>query len=42
MLVVAKATNEEQKTRIRNLTGGHVVLFLYIQDFFKRLKKIAR
>jgi len=32
-LLLAKAANEEQKTRIGNQTGGRVFLFLYTDDF---------
>jgi catechol 2,3-dioxygenase-like lactoylglutathione lyase family enzyme len=32
-LLLAKATNEEQKSRIGNQTGGRVFLFLYTDDF---------
>jgi len=34
-LLLAKATNEEQKTRIGNQTGGRVFLFLYTDNFWK-------
>ena len=32
-LLLAKASNEEQRTRIGNQTGGRVFLFLYTDDF---------
>jgi len=32
-LLLAKAANEEQQTRIGNQTGGRVFLFLYTDDF---------
>jgi catechol 2,3-dioxygenase-like lactoylglutathione lyase family enzyme len=32
-LLLAKAVNEEQKSRIGNQTGGRVFLFLYTDDF---------
>src|SRR5689334_2192264 len=32
-LLLAKAANEEQSTRIGNQTGGRVFLFLYTDDF---------
>ncbi|HHH50049.1 MAG TPA: VOC family protein [Saprospiraceae bacterium] len=41
-LLLAKAKNEEQKSRIGNQTGGRVFLFLYTDDFenyFKHLKE---
>ena len=34
-LLLAKAANEEQKTRIGNQTGGRVFLFLYTDNFEK-------
>ncbi|MFZ6000357.1 MAG: VOC family protein [Bacteroidota bacterium] len=40
-LLLAKAANEEQATRIGNQTGGRVFLFLYTDDFqrdFQNLK----
>lgn len=37
-LLLAKAANDEQKSRIGNQTGGRVFLFLYTDDF----KKITR
>jgi hypothetical protein len=32
-LLLARATNEEQVSRIGNQTGGRVLLFLYTDDF---------
>lgn len=32
-LLLARASNEEQKSRIGNQTGGRVFLFLYTDDF---------
>jgi uncharacterized glyoxalase superfamily protein PhnB len=32
-ILLAKASNEEQKSRIGNQTGGRVFLFLYTNDF---------
>ncbi len=32
-LLLAKAANEEQKTRVGNQTGGRVFLFLQTDDF---------
>ncbi|MFI5132015.1 MAG: VOC family protein [Chitinophagales bacterium] len=34
-LLLAKAANEEQKTRIGNQTGGRVFLFLETDDFYR-------
>lgn len=33
-LLLARATNDEQRSRIGNQTGGRVFLFLYTQDFW--------
>ena len=41
-LLLAKAANEEQKTRIGNQTGGRVFLFLHTDSFdddYERLQK---
>lgn len=41
-LLLAKAANEEQRTRVGNQTGGRVFLFLHTDDFhrdFENLKK---
>ncbi len=32
-LLLAKASNEEQKSRVGNQTGGRVFLFMYTDDF---------
>jgi catechol 2,3-dioxygenase-like lactoylglutathione lyase family enzyme len=34
-LLLARAANEEQKSRIGNQTGGRVFLFLYTDDFWR-------
>jgi catechol 2,3-dioxygenase-like lactoylglutathione lyase family enzyme len=34
-LLLAKAANEEQKTRVGNQTGGRVFLFLKTDDFWR-------
>lgn len=34
-LLLAKATNEEQKSRIGNQTGGRVFLFLHTDNFYR-------
>jgi catechol 2,3-dioxygenase-like lactoylglutathione lyase family enzyme len=34
-ILLAKAANEEQASRIGNQTGGRVFLFLYTDDFFR-------
>jgi catechol 2,3-dioxygenase-like lactoylglutathione lyase family enzyme len=34
-LLLAKAANEEQKSRIGNQTGGRVFLFLHTDDFWR-------
>jgi len=39
-LLLAKAANEEQKSRIGNQTGGRVFLFLYTDDFWRDYKKM--
>jgi catechol 2,3-dioxygenase-like lactoylglutathione lyase family enzyme len=39
-LLLAKAANEEQKTRIGNQTGGRVFLFLYTDNFEKDYNKM--
>jgi len=33
-LLLAKATNEEQRSRVGNQTGGRVFLFLHTSDFW--------
>jgi catechol 2,3-dioxygenase-like lactoylglutathione lyase family enzyme len=40
-ILLAKAANEEQKSRVGNQTGGRVFLFLYSDDFqidYKNMK----
>jgi catechol 2,3-dioxygenase-like lactoylglutathione lyase family enzyme len=39
-LLLAKAANEEQKTRVGNQTGGRVFLFLYTDDFWRDYKNM--
>ena len=34
-LLLAKAANEEQRSRVGNQTGGRVFLFLYTDDFWR-------
>lgn len=34
-LLLAKAANEEQLSRVGNQTGGRVFLFLYTDDFYR-------
>jgi catechol 2,3-dioxygenase-like lactoylglutathione lyase family enzyme len=34
-LLLARGTNEEQRSRIGNQTGGRVFLFLYTDDFWR-------
>ena len=34
-LLLAKAANEEQKSRVGNQTGGRVFLFLFTDDFWR-------
>ncbi len=34
-LLLAKAANQEQESRIGNQTGGRVFLFLYTDDFYR-------
>jgi len=40
-LVLAKAANEVQSTRVGNQTGGRVFLFLYTDDFWRDYKKLT-
>lgn len=37
-LLLAKATNEHQASRVGNQTGGRVFLFLYTDDFWRDFK----
>jgi catechol 2,3-dioxygenase-like lactoylglutathione lyase family enzyme len=39
-LLLAKAANEEQKSRIGNQTGGRVFLFLYTDNFKRDYKNL--
>ncbi len=39
-LLLAKAANEEQKSRIGNQTGGRIFLFLHTDDFWRDYKNI--
>src|SRR5687767_2853790 len=39
-LLLAKAANEEQKSRIGNQTGGRVFLFLHTDDFKRDYQKL--
>ncbi|MES1217556.1 MAG: VOC family protein [Bacteroidota bacterium] len=39
-LLLAKAANEEQKSRVGNQTGGRVFLFLYTDDFSRDYKNM--
>lgn len=39
-LLLAKAANEEQKSRIGNQTGGRVFLFLYTDDFWSDYERL--
>jgi catechol 2,3-dioxygenase-like lactoylglutathione lyase family enzyme len=41
-LLLAKAVNDEQKSRIGNQTGGRVFLFLYTDDFSTEIIKTCR
>lgn len=39
-LLLAKAANEEQKSRVGNQTGGRVFLFLHTDDFWRDYKRL--
>lgn len=39
-LLLAKAVNEEEKSRIGNQTGGRVFLFLYTDDFWRNYRQM--
>ena len=39
-LLLAKAANEEQKSRVGNQTGGRVFLFLHTDDFWRDYKNM--
>jgi catechol 2,3-dioxygenase-like lactoylglutathione lyase family enzyme len=38
LLLLAKAANEEQRSRVGNQTGGRVFLFLHTDDFWRDYK----
>ncbi len=40
-LLLAKAANDEQRSRIGNQTGGRVFLFLYTDDFYRDYKRMV-
>jgi uncharacterized glyoxalase superfamily protein PhnB len=40
-LLLAKATNDEQMTRVGNQTGGRVFLFLYTDDFYREYQNLV-
>lgn len=40
-LLLAKASTEEQKSRVRNQTGGRVFLFLFTDDFWRDYKNMV-
>lgn len=39
-LLLAKAANEEQSSRVGNQTGGRVFLFLFTDDFWRDYEKL--
>ena len=39
-LLLAKAANEEQSTRVGNQTGGRVFLFLFTDHFWRDYEKL--
>jgi catechol 2,3-dioxygenase-like lactoylglutathione lyase family enzyme len=39
-LLLAKAANQEQSTRVGNQTGGRVFLFLHTDDFWRDYEKL--
>ncbi len=39
-LLLAKAANEEQLSRVGNQTGGRVFLFLYTDDFYRDFQQM--
>ena len=41
-LLLAKAANDEQKSRVGNQTGGRVFLFLYTDDFWRDYKDMQQ
>ncbi len=40
-LLLAKAANNEQRSRVGNQTGGRVFLFLYTDDFWRDYTKMV-
>ncbi len=40
-ILLAKAANEEQKSRVGNQTGGRVFLFLHTDDFWRDYKSMT-
>ena len=40
-LLLAKAANDEQRSRIGNQTGGRVFLFLFTDDFYRDYNKMV-
>ena len=40
-LLLAKAANDEQRSRIGNQTGGRVFLFLYTDDFYRDYERMT-
>ena len=41
-LLLAKASNEEQRSRVGNQTGGRVFLFLHTDDFWRDYKDMQK
>lgn len=41
-LLLAKAANEEQKSRVGNQTGGRVFLFLHTDDFWRDYERMMK
>ena len=41
-LLLAKAANDEQKSRVGNQTGGRVFLFLYTDNFWRDYKDMQQ
>jgi uncharacterized glyoxalase superfamily protein PhnB len=41
-ILLAKASNEEQKKQIGNQSGGRVVLFLHTEDFERDYQNLLR
>ena len=40
-LLLAKAANDEQRSRVGNQTGGRVFLFLYTDDFWRDYNRMV-